>query len=213
MPSAILSVAYLPPVQYMTKFLVYDQVCIEMHENYQKQSFRNRCIIFGANGPLTMVIPVKKNHGEKTVISDIQLDFDTSWQKIHWKSMVSAYRNSPFFEFYQDELYRLLMKHIKYLADYNLMLLDYLVDLIDPGISYKTSTHYLINGSYDDYRLSVNPKKRLQKPDVIFEAVPYKQVFSEQHGFIPNLSIVDLIFNMGPESYEILSRSIKKGIK
>src|SRR4030043_240854 len=104
--SALLSIAYLPPVQYMTKFLAYERVYIEIHENFQKQSYRNRCVIYGANGPLTLVIPVKKKHSIKNIITDIRIDYNTEWQNIHWKSLVSAYQNTPFFEFYRDEVYQ-----------------------------------------------------------------------------------------------------------
>jgi hypothetical protein len=209
--SALLSVAYLPPVQYMTKFLIYDRVIVEMHENFQKQSYRNRCVISGANGPLTLVIPIKKKQGAKTVITDIRIDYDKGWQHIHWKSLVSAYQNSPFFEFYRDELYKLIFSKNEFLADYNLSLLDHICSLLNLDKTYLLSREYANNTELHDYRQSINPKNRLRKPDTHFQPVIYPQVFAEKFGFIPNLSVADLIFNEGPDSRFILEESIKKG--
>lgn len=209
--AAILSVAYFPPVQYITKFCVYDRVFIEMHENFQKQSYRNRCVIYGANGPLTLVIPVKKHRGRKKIITDVRIDNDKDWQNIHWKSLVSAYRNSPFFEFYQDDLNRLLFKREEFLADINLHLLDHIIRLLNLNETYSLSEDFLIDSGLHDYRQAINPKKRLQKPDRRFYPVRYQQVFAEKFGFIPNLIVLDLLFNEGPNSHHILQESIQKG--
>ena len=209
--TALLSIAYLPPVQYITKFLAHESVYIEMHENFQKQSYRNRCVIYGANGPLTLVIPVKKKRGRNNIITDIRIDYDTDWQNIHWKSLVSAYQNSPFFEFYKDELNQLLFNSEKSLVDFNLNLLNHILKLLNLNETYSMSEDYLSDSEVHDYRQSVNPKKRLQRPDRSFQPVKYQQVFIEKFGFIPNLSVVDLIFNEGPNSHHILEASIKKG--
>ncbi|NJK85558.1 MAG: WbqC family protein [Bacteroidales bacterium] len=117
--SAILSTAYLPNLQYLSKFILFNRIYVEHFENYQKQSFRNRCVIYGANGPLTLVIPVKKNHGEKTMIKDIQIDYELSWQRQHWVSIHSAYKNSPYFDYYMDDLCPFYLKREKYLIDLN----------------------------------------------------------------------------------------------
>jgi len=209
--SALLSIAYLPPVQYMTKFLAYERVYIEMHENFQKQSYRNRCVIYGANGPLTLVIPVKKKHSIKNIITDIRIDYNTEWQNIHWKSLVSAYQNTPFFEFYKDELHELIFSNDVLLVDFNLKLLDLIFRLLNLDKSYSLSKEYLNNTELHDYRQSINPKQRLQKSDWFFQPVRYQQVFVERYGFIPNLSVVDLIFNAGPDGRRILEESIRRG--
>ncbi|HJX70302.1 MAG TPA: WbqC family protein [Bacteroidales bacterium] len=209
--SALLSIAYLPPVQYMTKFLAYERVYIEIHENFQKQSYRNRCVIYGANGPLTLVIPVKKKHSIKNIITDIRIDYNTEWQNIHWKSLVSAYQNSPFFEFYRDEIYQLIVSKDEFLVDFNLKLLNQIFSLLNMDKSYSLSKDYFNHAEYHDYRQSINPKKRLQKSDRFFQPVRYQQVFVERCGFIPNLSVVDLIFNVGPDSRRVLEESIRRG--
>lgn len=209
--TALLSIAYLPPVQYITKFIAHKRVYIEMHENFQKQSYRNRCVIYGANGPLTLVIPVNKKRGRKNLITDIRIDYDADWQNIHWKSLVSAYQNSPFFQFYKDELNQLLFNREKFLVDFNLNLLNHINRLLNLNETYSLSEDYLSDSEVHDYRHSINPKKRLQRPDRSFQPVKYQQVFNEKFGFIPNLSVVDLIFNEGPNSHHILAASIKKG--
>ena len=180
--TALLSIAYLPPVQYFTKFLAHESVYIEMHENFQKQSYRNRCVIYGANGPLTLVIPVKKKRGRNNIITDIRIDYDTDWQNIHWKSLVSAYQNSPFFEFYKDELNQLLFNSEKSLVDFNLNLLNHILKLLNLNETYSMSEDYLSDSEVHDYRQSVNPKKRLQRPDRSFQPVKYQQVFIEKFG-------------------------------
>ena len=209
--TAFLSIAYLPPIQYITKFLTHESVYIEMHENFQKQSYRNRCVIYGANGPLTLVIPVNKKRGRKNIITDILIDYNTDWQNMHWKSMVSAYQNSPFFEFYKDELNQLLFYRKKFLVDFNLNLLNYINRLLNLNDTYSLSEDYQSDSEVHDYRQSINPKKRLQRQDRSFQPMEYQQVFIEKYGFIPNLSVVDLIFNEGPNSHHILEASIKKG--
>ncbi len=201
--SALLSIAYLPPVQYISKFLACGKVYIEIHENFQKQSYRNRCVIYGANGPLTLVIPVNRKRGNKNIIKDTRIDYDKDWQNIHWKSLVSAYQNSSFFEFYKDEFYRLLISREEFLADFNLKLLDHIISLLNLNESYTLTEDYVNSVELNDYRQSINPKKRLQRADRSFEPFRYQQVFSEKFGFIPNLSIVDLIFNEGPDSRHI----------
>jgi len=208
---ALLSIAYLPPIQYITKLLIHDSVYIEMHENFQKQSYRNRCVIYGANGPLTLVIPVSKKRGRRSIITEIRIDYDSDWQNIHWKSMVSAYQNSPFFEFYRDDFYKLLFKREEFLVDFNLNLLDQIIRMLNLNETYSLSEEYLSDSGSHDYRQSINPKKRLRLPDRFFQPARYQQVFHDKFGFIPNLSVVDLIFNEGPNSNHILEGSIKKG--
>jgi hypothetical protein len=195
----------------MTKFLVYNRVYIEMHENFQKQSYRNRCMIYGANGPLALVIPVKKKRSIKNIITDIRIDYDTDWQNIHWKSLVSAYQNSPFFEFYKDELYEMIFSKDRFLVDFDLKLLNHICRLLSIDESYLMSKDYLNNDELHDYRQSISPKKRLQRSDRFFQPAKYQQVFAERFGFIPNMSVVDLIFNVGPYSHRILEESIKRG--
>src|SRR6056297_2606480 len=193
----LLSTAYLPPLQYFSKLIKYDEIFIEAHENFIKQTYRNRCNIYGANGLLALSIPVKKNN-TKTKIKDITIDYDTNWRKMHWKSIESAYRSSAFFEFYADYLVPFYHKKYQFLIDFNQDLLKMLADQleINMNIAYTEKYFFPEDTLFDDFRDIIHPKKKLEDPN--FKAVEYFQVFSEKHGFIPNLSIIDLLFNLGP---------------
>lgn len=208
--TAILSTTYLGPVQYFTKFFLYRKIFIEQYETYLKQSYRNRCYIYGANGVLTLIIPVKKQSGNATKTKDILIDYDTSWQRIHWNSIVSAYASSPFFEFYEDDFRHFYDSNEKYLLDLNQKLLELILDFLEIESVIKLTGEYRkIYDGEKDYRDMLNPKKRLLKPDNRFNPCKYNQVFTANHGFIENLSIIDLLFNEGTNACEILVKSIK----
>jgi hypothetical protein len=205
----LLSTAYLPPVQYISKFLHDAPVYLESQENYQKQSYRNRCYIYGANGRKCLVIPVKKKHGEKTPVTLVEIDYQYSWQKIHMKSIESAYRLSPFFEYYADEFNACYNREIPSLFNWNLGLLKVVLKFLNISeIPVLTDTWYKEPSGCQDLRQCIHPKPRMNKKDSCFHPVPYLQVFQERYGFIPNLSIIDLLFNEGPQAVSILRRSV-----
>ncbi|MDK2977975.1 MAG: hypothetical protein PWP52_689 [Bacteroidales bacterium] len=201
----ILSTAYLPPVQYFTKLIQYDDILIEAHENFIKQTYRNRCNIYGANGLLALSIPVKKIN-TKTKIKDIVIDYDTNWPKMHWKSIESAYRSSAFFEFYADYLVPFYHKKYQFLIDFNHDLLNMLAEQLEIDINFSYSDKYSFpeDVPFDDFRDIIHPKKKQNDPD--FKVKKYFQVFSDKHGFISNLSIIDLLFNTGPEALQYLKK-------
>jgi hypothetical protein len=201
----LLSTAYLPPVQYIGKFLAADTIYIEKHENFQKQSYRNRCYIYGANGRQCLVIPVKKTHGEKTPIAEVEIDYQKAWQKIHLKSIQSAYHTSPFYEYYADDFNIFFQERIVHLFEWNFQLLYYILRTLNMTVNVKVTHAYEKKpADYNDLRQSIHPKKRLHKTDKYFACIPYVQVFQERYGFIPNLSIIDLLFNEGPNARNVL---------
>jgi hypothetical protein len=209
----LLSTAYLPNIQYFSKVLFGENVTIEVHDTYQKQSYRNRTTIIGANGPLDLIIPVKRPQRNHTKTCDILLDFDMPWRQAHWKAIRSAYRHSPFFEIFEEEIKPLYFTSVKYLIDWNFRLLDSLMEMIGRGKHYSKSTEYYKYSNKDicDYRESIHPKKRMQKYDPLFDPLPYFQVFAVKHGFHANLSFIDLLFNEGPQAVDVCLKSIKKG--
>jgi hypothetical protein len=206
---AVLSTAYLGPVQYFTKFALYSKVYIEQHETYLKQSFRNRCYICGANGRIALVVPVKRTAGNLTKTKDLLVDYDTSWQRVHWNSIVSSYRSSPFFEYYEDNLKPFYVTKEKRLLDLNQKILQMMIDLLDIDVEIHLTNAFIKHYDEADLRLAINPKKRLARDDSRFIARGYGQVFMEKHGFLPNLSIIDLLFNEGPDSKNIIMQCIK----
>ena len=209
---AILTTAYLPNIQYMSKILGGRPVLIEIQDTYQKQSYRNRATILGANGPLDLIIPVKRPFGNRTKTCDVLLDYDTHWMQIHWKAIVSAYKHSPFFDIFEEEFCTIYQQRKKYLIDWNSYILETIATITGESLNINyTKIYEKISGnSLNDYRTSIHPKRRMQEPDPYFDSHPYFQVFSNKFGFIPNLSFVDLLFNEGPQAAFLCRSAYKK---
>ncbi len=208
--TVLLSISYFGSIQYFTKFLLYPRRIIEQFDHYTKQTYRNRCRIYGANGMLTLSVPVLKGPHHKTYVRDIRIDYSKNWRKLHRKGIESAYRHSPYFEFYMDEIWSLLDKKHEFLLDLNLEILDYLLEVMEVNGDYSLTDAYLEPGSLPavDFREVIHPKKELAD-DPCFRAEPYPQVFAERSGFQENLSLIDLLFNEGPNAVPILERCIR----
>ena len=204
-----LSTAYLPPIQYISKFLISDDVQIDLEETFLKQSYRNRCTILGANGTQDLTIPVIKPDGNKTKSRDVQIEYRTNWQQVHWRAIVSAYNQSPFFEILEAEFAPLFEKKPTYLFDWNAMALELVGNSIEHRFKFNYTNSFIKpSEAKNDFRNCISPKPRLQKPGETFNAFKYHQVFEERHGFVPNLSIIDLLFNEGPQTISICRNSI-----
>ena len=203
--SAYLSTAYLGPVQQYVKMAQYGAIYMEREENYIKQTYRNRCVLAAANGPLTLSVPIVKPDELKCPTKDIRISDHGNWRHLHWNALVSAYNMSPFFEYYADDFAPFYERRFTFLFDFNEALRQLICGLIDlqPQVHYTDCYQPVVN---HDFREPIRPRR--PKPDMAFQPVPYYQVFQEKFGFLPNLSIVDLLFNMGPESLLVLRRSI-----
>ena len=202
MASVLLSSFYLSPIQYYSKLFRSERAYIEIHDTYQKQSYRNRCLIAGANGILPLSIPVEKPEAGKDKMKDVRISDHGNWRHLHWNALVSAYNSSPFFEYYGDDFRRFYEKKYTFLLDFNEELRVLICRLLDirPRVGYTDRFIETLPNGMMDFRESIHPKPSRQKSDPDFEALPYYQVFAEKHGFLENLSIVDLLFNMGNES-------------
>lgn len=208
--SILLSTAAFAPVQYMVKMLQYEQVFIEAFENFPKQTFRNRYEILAANSPVSLVIPVVKGRGRKVKIKDLKISYDTDWQRNHWRTIFSAYNSSPFFEYYKDDILPFFEKPWKYLFDYNQSSLQTVCELLELEPQLHLTTDFeTIPPETLNFREAINPKSHKASPDEHFIPEPYTQVFSDRFGFTPNLSILDLLFNEGPNSLNVLEASIR----
>lgn len=206
---ALLSISYLGPVQYFTKFLMHRVRIIERYDHYIKQTYRNRCNIMGANGILPLSIPILKGQAHKTYVRDIRIDYNKKWQKLHWRSIESAYRHSPFFEFYMDEFFPFYEQRFEFLFDFNAALLELMLQSlqIDNSLRYSSEFMNVSVRDYADYRETIHPKRDLSS-DPLFAPVSYRQVFAERLGFKANLSIIDLLFNEGPNARSVLEQCI-----
>jgi len=178
-----------------------DEIMFEYEDNYQKQTYRNRCYIYGANGKQLLTIPIihpKNKNNYKT--KDIRIDYSSNWQKLHIRSLQSAYRSSPFYEFYEDEMLEVFLKKHKFLIDLNMETFQFIYDNLEVPFSYqKTSDYQAIKIKDKDCRKLVNAKNNQE-----YNLKKYTQVFNDKHGYISNLSILDLLFNEGPNTLQYL---------
>ena len=193
----LLPISYLGPVAYYSAILQSEQIFIETKEHFIKQSFRNRCTIMGANGTQTLTIPKERKSSDKTLISDISISNQDNWQKSHWQSIVSAYNSSPFFEYYKDDLLPFYNTKHNTLFDFNLKLSKTILELmqVEKKLNFTSKFQKEFNGL--DFRSSKFILKNQEE---------YQQVFCEKYSFIPNLSILDVLFNLGPETTSYLER-------
>lgn len=198
---------YNGPLNYFARLVREKEIHLEQWDHYGKQSYRNRCRILGPNGPHSLSIPVSRKHGQKTLYKDIRIDYELNWHRNHWKSLVAAYAHSPYFELMADELAPFYERKYEYLVDLNLGLLETCLGLLGPSPALKPSTKFTSHGDADPWAYA-HSKREPGSIDPGFNARTYHQVFSDRHGFVPNLSILDLLFNMGPESLSLLKGSL-----
>ena len=198
--SVLLSSTYFGPIQWYQK--LHRMPCIiEQHDHFVKQTYRNRCVIATANGTQTLTVPIERYDGTKCPMRDIRISDHGNWRHLHWNALVSAYGETPFFEFYADDLRPFFEKQHTFLFDLNLDIMHTMCQLLDVRPQVTLSEQYIVLPSVDDavvdFREAIRPKHPL--PDADFNPTPYYQVRAQRHGFLPNLSILDLLFNKGPE--------------
>jgi hypothetical protein len=206
MKTVFLSSAYLAPIQYYSK-LANSPVCIEQECNYVKQTYRNRCNIAAANGVMALTIPVDKGEKEKCLTRDILISPHEDWQKLHWRSIVSAYNSTPFFEYYRDDFSPFYEKKWEFLFDFNNEIQQKVIELLDIDVKIRFTDVYKTHFSDNeiDMREAIHPKKKIEDNNFLLPS--YFQVFEQKFGFLSNLSIIDLLFNMGNEAALVLKKS------
>jgi hypothetical protein len=198
---AVFPMFYLPPVEYFVKLNTHKPgILIEREEHFPKQTYRNRANIYSADGVLALTVPVVKGSKTHTKVKDVKISYDFEWQRLHWLSLQACYRRSAYFEYYEDEFAIFYEKKYPYLFDYNEQLLQFILKSIKLKADTKyTETYETEYPLLDDYRNTMSPKK-----EVDFNQKPYFQVFEDRKGFQKNLSIIDLLFNQGPNSINYL---------
>lgn len=191
---------YFPNIAHFIALAKADEVVFEMDDNFLKQTYRNRAYIYGANGKLGLNIPVIHSQKNRQKYRDVKIFNQDNWQSLHWKSLLSAYRTSPFFEYYEDEIQPLFIDKADFLLDFNLKCFEVICDCLQFEINTsKTESYQRDFNDKTDFRHLVNAKK-----ETPYQLEPYTQVFTNKHGFIPNLSILDLLFNEGPNALNYL---------
>ena len=232
----LLSSTYFGPIQWYQKLNRYDECLIERHESFIKQTYRNRMIIPTTNGPLSLTIPT--NHDISLSMKDIRISDHANWRHVHWNALLSAYGESPFFEYYQDDIRPFYEKKYEFLFDFNMETTEKMIELLDIRPKISITEEYILSeerrvkseettfggqgeSQFDsiadhkvqssnlkvqskevqsivDFRDAIRPKKPL--PDAEFVPKRYYQVYGQKHGFLPNMSILDLLFNEGNEA-------------
>lgn len=180
-----------------------EKVIFEIEDNYQKQTYRNRAYIAHSNGKLLLNIPIKHNKtGKRQKTKNVIVENDFPWQELHWKSLESAYRSSPFFEYYEDDLKDLFTKKVSGLMDHNLSIMEILCELIGIETEFSVTSTYEASPQAIDLRFLIDAKRKSS-----FNTMEYTQVHQANHSFIPNLSVLDLLFNEGPNALSYLETS------
>lgn len=196
----LLHPTYFPSIATFVAIIKAETTVLEVHDNYQKQTYRNRCYIYAANGKLQLSVPVVFSQKNRQKYSEVKIANDYQWQDNHFKSLESAYRTSPFYEYYIDELQPLFTENFDYILDFNLKCFEVICECLQLEISTsKTEIFEREPQDVKDYRGLVNAKK-----ENIIALEPYNQVFYTKHGYINNLSILDLLFNEGPNAISYL---------
>lgn len=192
---------YFPNIHQFIQIIKANNILFEVSDNYQKQTFRNRTYIYGANGKLGLFIPVIHSHKNRELFKDVKISYESNWMDLHLKSLQSAYRSSPYFEYFEDDFIKLYSEKEKFLADFNIKCIKLISNLLDLDLDFKISNEYVekTNDIIDLRDLSnARKEKKIETPK-------YIQVFESKHGYLNNLSILDLIFSEGTNSVFLMN--------
>ena len=192
---------YFPNIHQFTQIIKANNILFEVSDNYQKQTFRNRTYIYGANGKLGLFIPVIHTHKNRELFKDVKISYESNWMDLHLKSLQSAYRSSPYFEYFEDNFIKLYSEKEKFLVDFNIKCIKLISNLLDLDLDFKISSEYVekTNDIIDLRDLSnARKEKKIETPK-------YIQVFESKHGYLNNLSILDLIFSEGTNSVLLMN--------
>ena len=199
--SLIIEVQYFPPIEYFKQLFQFPHVVIEAHENYQKGSYRNRCHIANSTGIQILSVPLRKGKNAKQPIREVAIAYDMDWQKQHWQSIQTAYGSAPFWEHYAPQLEPFFLKKWNYLFDLNMAILETFLKILKlkNTVNVSFSTDYNI-----DFTEGVDLRNKILPNKSDFQGEKYAQLFQERTGFLPNLSILDLVFCTGPQAMTVI---------
>lgn len=194
MTNVLLPAFYMPPISWFSVFLdPENEIVFEQFENFPKQTYRNRANIYGANGKLSLIIPI--HHNGKREFKDIEISYREDWRTLHWKSIKTAYQSSPYFEYYEDKFRKIFDLKEKFLLDFNLKGIEVIQQILKTEKAHSLNEEYIKNPENINFREKFSAKLPSE-----FEMEEYYQTFSDKFGFLKDLSVLDLICNKGPES-------------
>ncbi len=204
----LVDLQFLPSIEYFVALMKYPNTLFDQHEHFVKQTYRNRCHILGANGLTRLIVPLIKG-SQKTAMQFAEIDYSHKWATPLWRSILSAYGKSPFFEFFGDDIHDILLTQPQFLITLNTELLSYCLKCLDIDIELRFTERYFepTESSITDIRSLIHPKVDF-KVNQLYTPNSYIQIFGNK--FVPNLSMIDLLFCEGPNAREILKRSIIK---
>lgn len=198
--TTLLHPTYFPSISHCIAMVNADELTFEVNDSYQKQTYRNRAHIYSANGLLSLSVPIIYSQKNRQLYRDIKIHNDGKWQALHWKSLLSAYRTSPFFEYYENEIAPLFHSKQEHLMDFNFKCLDTIFECLQLDLEFsKTSIFEKEPKNSLDFRYFANVRKEKE-----YHFSAYTQVFNSKHGYLNNLSILDLLFNEGPNTLNYL---------
>ncbi|MBP7273164.1 MAG: WbqC family protein [Saprospiraceae bacterium] len=209
-----MATAYLPPVQYFFQFIQHPTVVMEGCEHYQKGAYRSRCCIATANGVTYLTIPLIGGKHAQTAIREVKIDNQQGWQRQHWRTIQAAYGSAPFFDYYAEQLYPFYHQSFKFLYDYNMAITRWCLQTIGLPDSFQETTEYqkMFDTNTIDFRQIISPKFLIATQDAYFYPTPYAQVFEYRHGFLPNLSIIDVLMCQGVHTLDYLKSCQNKAM-
>lgn len=204
--SIIIEAQYFPPIEYFKQFVQFPHVVIEAHENYQKGSYRNRCHITHSTGVQVLSVPLRKGKNAKQPIKEVAIAYDMDWQKQHWQSIRTAYGSAPFWEHYAPPLEPFFFKKWDYLFDLNMAILETFLKILKlkNTVNLSFSTDYNLYFTPEGINEGLDFRNKILPNKTNFQGEKYAQLFQERTGFIPNLSILDLVFCTGPQALSII---------
>lgn len=201
---------YLPPISFWSMALQTENLVIEQHENFVKSTFRNRCEVAGTNGMLKLSIPVQGGKSHRQLFKDTQIANEERWQKIHWQTLCSAYRRSAYFEYYEDKLQPFFHKEYKFIFDFNYQLIELIFSLLkkENHSTFTTNFEKKYTAEILDLRSKFKSLNETEFGSAKFTPPIYFQCFGERTGFLPNLSVLDILFSEGPHASEKIKQAL-----
>ncbi|MCO5232139.1 MAG: WbqC family protein [Chitinophagales bacterium] len=204
--SILIEPHYWGSVSYFQQLLKAETIVLDVHSHFKKGTYRNRCHIMGPNGMLSLSVPLVKGKEQHSVIGDVRISYTENWVKDHWQSLVSSYRRSAYFEFYEEDIAPLYENKFDKLVDLNVVAINLIQKLLNRKINLQYSEKYIVPGDFDGLDLRDCIRPQIEKMGIPPLDLPYTQVFMDRMAFLPNLSILDALFNLGPRTLDYLEQ-------